>query len=124
MNNLPKTVEDLVGLVPINVAQCKDHDDGDMIRFTFLGMEAQLYHIQECCENVWVEDICGDLEDLVGVPILMATETTGEGPGDSEWTFYNFSTVKGDVTIRFNGESHYYSLAVTFGAWKITDDAS
>ena len=31
-----------------------------------------LYHEQDCCEDVYLEDVAGDLEDLVGSPILRA----------------------------------------------------
>jgi hypothetical protein len=75
-----------------------------------------LYHDQDCCESVVVEEIIGDLEDLENLPLLIAREDTNvEDPGtcNSEsytWTFYNFATYKGYVTIRFLGESNgYYS---------------
>lgn len=90
-----------------------------------------LTHHQDCCESVYVEDVCGDLSDLVGSPILVAEETIsmGEHPpevkvpehqGESfTWTFYKFATIKGTVTIRFYGESNgYYSESVHFKSLK------
>lgn len=82
----------------------------------------EFYHQQDCCERVQIEDICGDLTDLVGSPILMAEEVRGEPPEDYEypddafrWTFYKFATLKGSVTVRWLGTSNgYYSMAVNY----------
>lgn len=77
-----------------------------------------LYHDQDCCESVVVEEIVGDLSDLEKWPILVAREeTNADGPELNEesytWTFYNFATFKGYVTIRFLGTSNgYYSESV------------
>ena len=89
-----------------------------------------MYHSQDCCEYVRIEDIDGDLNDLVGSPILQAEEVTGETQDSWEederqdsytWTFYKFATIKGSVTLRWLGESNgYYSESVDFG--KIEDD--
>lgn len=77
-----------------------------------------MHHDQDCCESVIIEDIVGDLQDLVGTPILEAREDSNfesEGDGKQEWTFYNFRTIKGSVTIRWFGSSNgYYSTAVNF----------
>lgn len=100
---------------------------GEEIVFTTdKGNVYALYHEQDCCESVYVEDVCGDLEDLVGTPLVNAAEVSNEGdkepahPGDYTpesytWTFYKFSTIKGSVTIRFYGTSNgYYSESVYF----------
>lgn len=83
----------------------------------------RFYHRQNCCESVSVESITGDLEDLVGSPILLAeestTEETPEGfkheyePESQTWTFYKLATIKGYVDIRWFGSSNgYYSEGV------------
>lgn len=91
-------------------------DTGDEIHF-FLrdGSVLRMWHYQECCEGVYVEDIAGDLSDLVGTPILQAEESSSEDEDneDATWTFYKFSTIKGSVTIRWYGESSgYYGTQV------------
>lgn len=80
------------------------------------------YHQQDCCENVYIESITGDLEDLIGVPLLVAEERTSKKNPKSEewdeayqWTFYEFRTIKGSVTVRWYGTSNgYYSTSVDF----------
>jgi hypothetical protein len=92
-------------------------DNGD--KFTF-------YHYQDCCESVYIEDISGDLDDLVG-ELLQAEEVsnledfdesagrTDEYYGSHTWTFYKFATAKGSVTVRWYGSSNgYYSESVDF----------
>jgi hypothetical protein len=99
------------------------HRVGDeaLIFITNDGEKYQMYHEQDCCESVEIEDICGELDDLIGEPILIAREDTKEGEQDpdgwgddsSTWTFYNIATIKGSLTIRWFGSSNgYYSESV------------
>ena len=90
--------------------------DNETVTFENDEVRYVLYHDQDCCESVYVEEIIGDLEDLEKFPLLISREdTNADGPElpNSEsytWTFYNFATYKGYVTIRFLGESNgYYS---------------
>lgn len=72
-------------------------------------------------EGVFVEDIEGDLADLIDCPITLAEVATSSGRPiafDKEsctWTFYRIATNKGFVVIRWYGESNgYYSESVDF----------
>lgn len=100
-------------------------DDVDELNFTLAdGRSFTMYHQQDCCESVYLAEIVGNLEELIGHPITQAEVVTSgdvesERPGRwSEswtWTFYKIATIKGAVTLRWCGESNgYYSERVTF----------
>ena len=105
----------LIGKTLTEVTRC-----GSEITFkTEDGKSYMMHHQQDCCESVYLEDLCGDLEDLVGTPILRSEEVDNKFKytdySVQEWTFYKISTIKGDVTLCWHGESNgYYSIAVNF----------
>lgn len=86
------------------------------------GEHWRMDHEQDCCESVTIDEVIGDLNDLVGSPIVMSEESTNSnGPPLSEydesftWTFYKFATAKGYVTVRWYGTSNgYYSEEASF----------
>jgi hypothetical protein len=116
-------IEELLGKTFLRVLVSNKEE---MIQFvTTDGFVYEMYHEQDCCESVSIDDINGDLDDLVGSPILMAEEscsdnvnldgTTLENSYDESctWTFYRFATIKGYVNIRWYGTSNgYYSESV------------
>lgn len=119
-----KVFEDLVGKTFTKIEGAEEGNDE--IRFHCSdGTAYKLYHEQDCCESVTIEDICGEIECLLNSPILQAEEVVSEESpedavrpyqDDSEtWTFYKLATVKGYVTIRWYGSSNgYYSESVDF----------
>lgn len=76
--------------------------------------------------RVTIEDVAGDVQDLIGNPILLAEEVSSDStppepdPRDymycsNSWTFYKFATINGSVTLRWLGESNgHYSESVDF----------
>lgn len=88
------------------------------------GTSCKWYHKQDCCESVSINDIIGDLQGLVDLPLLVAEERSSEGeyppdlgyePESCTWTFYTFRNVSVSVDVRWFGESNgYYSESVDF----------
>jgi hypothetical protein len=111
-------LKDLIGKTMKTVTAAGD----EMIFVTEQDDKYKLCHIQNCCEDVQIYDVCGNLDDLMGSPLLMAEETVsndpppdGRGAESYTWTFYRFATVKGYVTVRWFGESNgCYSESVDF----------
>jgi hypothetical protein len=116
-------IDELLGKTLVEIIGKKG--DEEVIFRTDNGEEYKMYHEQECCEKVTVENIDGDLNDLIGSPILQAEESTnsetnpeGIKPENQDyftWTFYRLGTLKGRVVLRWYGESNgYYSEEVSF----------
>jgi len=85
-----------------------------------------MYHEQDCCENVSIEDLVGDVSDLLFSPLLEAeVVSNSEEAAQSEWedswtwTYYKLGTIKGHVSIRWYGSSNgYYSESVDYARLK------
>jgi hypothetical protein len=106
--------ENLVGRTLTDVLAGKE-----MVTFTDdLGNKYEMYHSQDCCESVWLDDECGSWDDILGEKLLGAYENSMENANASEsgtWTFYTLVTFKGSMTLRWCGESNgYYSEGVDF----------
>lgn len=85
------------------------------------GSQYEMYHEQDCCESVELEDVCGDVATLLNSKILKAEENTSHDNQKDKydehftWTFYTFATIKGYVVLRWYGTSNgYYSESVDF----------
>jgi hypothetical protein len=110
-------ISDMIGVTFTDV----EHDDFELMFYCAEGVFRFTHH-QDCCEHVAIQDITGDIKDLIGEPLLLAEESTGETPADivyeedygsHTWTFYKFATRKGYVDVRWLGESNgFYSESV------------
>ena len=100
--------------------------DDELWFYTTDNKAVRLWHQQDCCESVHIEDITGDLNDLVGNPILRAQVRTEDGEssyGDLTYTYYELATIKGSVTIRWYGSSNgYYSTRVSLAEYDVDED--
>ena len=110
-------IEDMLGKT---IRSIKREGDEQIIFIMDNGDKYFMYHDQDCCESVRVEDIDGDLEDLIGKPLLMSESVSGEfgenldGDDSFTWTYYKMATSRGYVTIRWYGSSNgYYSEDVS-----------
>lgn len=106
-------VESMVGMTMFAVKRI----DEKIVMYCEDGRIYTLLHEQDCCESVVIDDICGDLSDLEGSPLLVCEESSNvDDSGKYEsatWTFYRFATVKGWVTLKWHGSSNgYYSESV------------
>ena len=113
-------ISEMVGKTMVS-AEIRNYNDDDVLVFTDeSGREYKFYHCQDCCEWVRIEDVCGDLADLINSPLIQAEEVSNEPEPNCEsesytWTFYKFATIKGSVTVRWLGTSNgYYSEGVDF----------
>lgn len=82
------------------------------------GSAYKLYHEQDCCESVYLEDVSGNVSNLLNTPIISADLTTDSQNtdwGSQTYSYYHLKTVKGYVDLRWCGESNgYYSEEVDF----------
>lgn len=130
-------INELLGKTLTDIRQ----GDDEIIFTTSDGKRYMMCHYQDCCESVYIEDVIGDINDLIGCELVEAEEISfcdkkdlpdeekiwmtlsgADLVGSDEsntWTFYKFRTAKGSVTIRWYGSSNgYYSESVSLEEMK------
>lgn len=114
-----RVTDDLSELVGETIATVTGGDKGDYetVITTTSGKAIKVYHEQDCCESVNIED--AESDDVVGGVVLSAAFVEGECPAVDdeyaeayEWSFLRIETTKGSIWQRWYGESDYYSVSV------------
>ena len=103
-------IDDLVGKVIKGLAYSDEY-------FQILTDDCvyAFYHEYSCCESVWLTQVDGISDKLIGSRIIaeVVTDEKDTEYGHITWTFYKIGTNKGMIDFRFQGESNgYYSESV------------
>jgi len=115
-----RTIEAFVGKTPIKIEIVKESEwnDAEEVQWTFSdGSRYVMRHEQDCCEVADAVDIDGDIQKLIGFPLLIAEVVSGitarqkdEYDESWTWTFYKFANIKGYITMAWYVSSNgYYS---------------
>ena len=104
-------IKDMVGKKVVGVY----YDEENFQILTDDGVYA-FYHEQSCCESVWLTQVDGINDKIIGSRIVIAEVVTDEKDteyGHITWSFYKIGTNKGMIDFRWCGESNgYYSETV------------
>jgi hypothetical protein len=105
----------MVGKTVTGITGCRVGSEDMEITFSD-GTVCRMWHSQDCCENIQIEEIHGDPADFVGQAVVSAEASEVDVPvsdGDQTDTFYKLACANGYLTIRWMGESNgYYSTTV------------
>ena len=104
-----KTITRIIGCFKYSEEIIIYTTDGSMYRMRFSNTRS----------DIKVEDVIGELSDVIDSPILRAEERSSnileKNSGIEQWTFYTISSIKGSIDIRWHGASNgYYSTNVKF----------
>lgn len=112
-----ESIDCLVGETIVDIAGVDQYSE-EIIFICSSGKQVKMYHEQDCCESVSLEDFNGDVNDLRGATIISAEERV-ECPDNENnyesvtYTFYDIQTDKGSLWLRWYGTSNgYYSESV------------
>jgi hypothetical protein len=116
----------LTGLVLEKLVVSKNRDE---IEIQASGRKFIMNHDQDCCENVMVESVQGNVSHALGEKIIDATMTSNKNDEPQSpnlpqaiytneswtWTYYTIRTQSETIVIRWYGASNgYYSESVDF----------
>lgn len=100
---------ELVGKTIVSIGGMAQHSDLVVIECSD-GSKYIMEHHQDCCEHVYLEDVNGDVADLLNRPVTLTEVSIGDSPYGHEpdsdssetWTFYRLATDKGWVVLRWS----------------------
>lgn len=123
-NETDKEFSVLLGKTIVKIDTIKNEigEISEIIFYCSDNTKYKMYHMLDCCESVVIQDICGELDDIINSKILYADMSSFkpslddlEIPDSFTWTFYKIGTFNGWVDIRWFGESNgWYSEEVSF----------
>ena len=78
-NSKEAKIEDLIGktLLKIEIVE-DDYNDQEIHFITSRDEHYVMFHLQDCCESVYIESINGDIIKLIGAEILVAEEVSND----------------------------------------------
>jgi hypothetical protein len=118
INKLPIKVGDII----VNIEGMQKGSE-EIIFTLSTGIKYKMYHDQDCCERVELEDVVGDFIDLLNSPLIISESSNNCGENEYQrytYTYYKFATIKGYVDLRWYGISNgYYSERVD---WELLND--
>lgn len=93
------------------------NDFSDKLELFHDHEKVSFFHSSICCESVYIENIIGDLNDLINSPILELEVSEKKGESGAIWTFHKFITQKGTVVIEWYGGKNYYPTTISYVVW-------
>lgn len=104
------------------------HDplEHELLFKTTCGREFIMHHYQSCCEVVSLEDIVGDLDDLVGSPILRAemacsADLLDDNINTSSISYFELDKAVRDIMLcrKLSDNDSYYEESETWTFYKL-----
>ena len=91
-------IELLLGRIVENI----DVKDEEIVFWCNNNRVFRMFHSQDCCESVSVEEVIGDINDLIGSPVVMAEERTQDDPNPSDHQSGQATFCVGNVSARLS----------------------
>ena len=122
INEFKKMVGEIISEITLKT---DDNNYEQLIFKTESGKIFKMFHENDCCEIVYLEDVIGGrLTDLLGETVVDVDIKTNSVKNNKnteeyeyyfyEYYFYEIKTNVNTITLRWYGESDYYSAYVDF----------